>query len=453
MGWLGKMSSIEKRRLKVLFASHGADLGGAERCLLPWASGLDRDRFDPVVVVPRGGPLVGLLQKNGVAVRQSPFRLWAAYNTGTPAKCHLFRKDFSVRAQRLADLIDREQADVVISNSMALLEGAYASRIAGRPHIWNVLEILSKDPGHVPLMPLELVYSWLPQLTDALVAVSAAVAEEFERFLPADRIHTIHTGIHPPKVSAAPMDVRTEFGWTADTPLVQFVGILSERKGVRTLIGAVPLILKSFPETRFLLAGIDGGMKAFLESEIARLNLGSFVKLLGQRKDIGRLVSECSTFVLPSNADPLPVAVLEAMALGKPVVATNSGGCSEMVEPGTTGLLVPPQSPEELAKAIVTVLADSDLAKRMGEQGRQRFQNMFSLQQYISKFEDLIQEMASLKNTTVNADRRSAPVPEFPPFDASLTTRLQATLQRTRERYHEIRNSIRLRISSLKEGR
>lgn len=447
------MSSIEKRPLKVLFASHGADLGGAERCLLPLASGLDRERFDPVVVVPRDGPLIGSLKKNGVTVRQSPFRMWVAYNKATPAICHLFRKDFSARVDRLVELIDREQADVVVSNSISILEGAFASQITGRPHIWNVLEILSKDPGLVPLIPLELVYSWLPQLTDALVAVSTAVADEFHANLPSDKIRTIHTGIHPPTVSAASKDVRSEFGYPADTPVVQFVGLLSERKGVRTLIAAVPHVLESFPQARFLFAGTDGGLKKFLVSEIERLGLGSSVTLLGQRNDVGRLVSECTAFVLPANADPLPVAVLEAMALGKPVIATMSGGCSEMVDQGSTGLLVEPKSPEELSRAIASVLADPRMATSMGERGKQRFQKMFSIDQYISKYQDLIREIVNLKRTAAAAaanDVRSK-VPEFPPFDATLATRLRATLQRTRERYREIRNSLRHRLNSLQK--
>lgn len=363
------MTISEKRPLKVLFASHGADLGGAERCLLPLVLGLDRERFDPVVVVPRGGLLVERLKNSGVTVRQTPSRLWAAFNTGTPAKCHLFRRDFTNRVKRLADLINAEQAQIVVSNSIALLEGAFASRIAGCPHIWNVLEILSRDPGLVPLIPLELVYSWLPQLTDALVAVSSAVADEFSGYLPPEKIITIHTGIHPPAIATASVDVRSEFGYSVETPVVQYVGLLSERKGVRTLIASVPTVLKSFPDARFLLAGTDGGMKGFLESEIARLNLGSAVKLLGQRNDVSRLVSECTAFVLPANADPLPVAVLEAMSLGKPVIATRSGGCSEMVDQGKTGLLVEPQAPEELAQAIVTVLADADKANAWASAG------------------------------------------------------------------------------------
>ena len=440
-----EIAYVERRPIKVLFASHGADLGGAERCLIPLVCGLDRSRFDPVVVVPRDGALVGTLRNRGVRVNRSPFRLWAAYNTGTAAKCHLFRKNFPRRVRSLADLIESEQADVVVSNSMALLEGAYASRMVGRPHIWNVLEILSKDPGHVPLLPLDLVYSWLPKLTDVLVAVSAAVADEFRGYLPSEKIRIIHTGIHPPEVTSESKGVCAEFGFPAGSSIVQYVGLLSERKGVRTLMAAVPIVLRLFPQARFLLAGTDGGLKGFLESEIARLNLGQSVKLLGQRNDVGRLVSECTVFVLPANADPLPVAVLEAMSLGKPVIATRSGGCSEMVCHGNTGLLVQPQSPDELAQAISTVLANPELANRMGEEGRHRFQEIFSVDQYIRNFEQLINEIVNLR---IDGGYSIPPTaPSFPPFEIKLATRFQATLLRCRERFREVRNSLIRRLS------
>ncbi len=438
------MSEIGMVPTKVLFASHGAWLGGAERCLLPLATGLNRDRFHPVVVVPQGGPLVERLEQAGIPVLKSPSRWWATHNRKTPAKSYLFHKDFAQRVRQLGNLIERENADVVISNSFSFLEGAFAARLTGRPHIWNVLEILSKDPGLAPLMPRELVYSWLPQLTDRLVVVSQSVADEFKGFLPPELIQIIHTGIPKPTVPVASTDVRTEFGFAPDSPVVQYVGILSERKGVRTLITAIPHVLETFPQAKFLFAGTDGGLKSFLVSEIDRLNLSASVKLLGQRNDIGRLVSESSLFVLPANADPLPVAVLEAMALGKPVVATRSGGCSEMVEQGKTGLLVEPQSPPELAQAIVSLLSNPGETRQMGERGLERFQQKFSLEQYVESFETLIDEIVKSKKTDANRNQQS--LPELPGFDASLKTRFQATILRTRERYHEIRNSLLLRL-------
>lgn len=435
------------RPLKVLFVSHGGRLGGAERCLLSLVCGLDRSRCTPVVVVPHDGPLTTQLKQAGIPVHHTLLRQWAVYNNTSPEKCHLFRKGMSARIGRLAAIIEREQADVVISNSITVLDGAFAARVSGRPHAWNVLEMLSQDPGHFPLLPIETMYSWLPMITDALVAVSESVAEEFRGYLPPEKILTIHTGIQPPTVSEAAVDVRTELGFAGDTPIVTFVGMLSERKGVRTLCAAIPLVLESFPQAKFLFAGTDGGLKGHLESEISRMGIQSSVKLLGQRSDVGRLVSQSSIFVLPANADPLPVAVMEAMSLGKPVVATKSGGCSEMVDHGVTGMLVEPQAPAELAEAIKTVLADDQLAKRMGESGKARFDRMFSREQYVDRFQTLFEQLAALMTAKPIQGDGQPVLPVLPEFHPTLGTRLRAELLRSRELYLEFRNLIIHKLS------
>lgn len=445
------MANADSYPLKVLFISHGGRLGGAERCLLSLVRGMDRNRFEPVVVVPYGGPLVTELEKDGIKVLHADMRQWAVYHSKTPEKCHLFRRDLAQRVRKLADLIEKENAAVVCSNSISLLDGALAARVAGRPHVWNVLEMLSQDPGHFPLLPLELMYSWLPDITDALVGVSEAVEEEFRGHLPAEKLLTIHTGISPLKITEAPVSVRAEVGFAEDDLIVTFVGLISERKGIRTLSSAIPLVISSFPTAKFLIVGTDGGLKSHLENEIQNAGIQSSVKLLGQRSDVGRIVSESTVFVLPANADPLPVAVMEAMSLGKPVVATKSGGCSEMVEHGTTGMLVEPQAPAELAEAIKTVLADPQLAKSMGENSRKRFERMFSREQYVEKFQSLFEKLAKLKKDKAVKSDGQPDLPELPEFHPSLTTRLRACGLRSYELYLNYRNLMRHKMSGQKK--
>jgi len=434
---------MSDKKIRGLFVTVAGGMGGAERCLLSLVCGVDRSRIEPIVVVPELGELVPELKKYNIEVRQSPIRRWNGFKSFPGAQQYLYQKSFQARVDKLVRLIEREQIGIVVSNGMPCLEGAYAARKAGVPHIWNIMEMYSRDPGFVPLLPLLSVYSWIEQLTDALVVVSEGVAIEFQSHVPPELIRTIYTGIEKPVIQEGSPDIRTELGFKADCDVVLFVGLLSERKGVRSLIGAIPLVLKQFPEARFLLAGKEGGLQSYLESEIQRQQMGDSVRLLGQRPDVGRLLRDASLFVLPSLADPLPLSVLEAMSLGKPVVATRSGGCSEMVVHGKTGLLVEPNATEDLAQAICAMLADRATATRMGKLGEERFRELFSVPQYVDAFENLMRDLIQK-----NADKRSAaaplrPLPELPNFQRTLKVRCEALFLLARERLLPVRDALR----------
>lgn len=433
-----------------MFVSHGERMGGAERCLLSLVRALDRSRFSPVVVVPRGGALVAELRSVGIPVRRSLTRLWTGYNSATDGQIYLFRKGFSERVQRLARLIEHEKADVVVSNSIAILEGAFAAKLAGRPHIWNVLEMLSQDPGSIPFLPLHTVYSWLPEITNTIVAVSSSVAEEFRGFVPEAMIRTIHTGIKKPAVPESSVNVRTEFGISDDAPIFLYVGILSQRKGVHILGAAIPKVLESYPQARFLLAGKDGGMKEVLEKEFRRSGCESSVKLLGPRNDVARLVTECTAFVMPALADPLPVSVLEAMSLGKPVVATKSGGCSEMVENGLNGFLVEPNSVSDLVRGIEAVIEQPEQSKTMGQRGSERFQKEFSTEQYVNSFQSLIESVANVSHSGHVHVAKQLQLPEFPPFNVTFSTRCQAMWEQSVRYARAIRDVVTSRVPSIR---
>jgi glycosyltransferase involved in cell wall biosynthesis len=161
-------------------------------------------------------------------------------------------------------------------------------------------------------------------------------------------------------------------------------------KDVETPIGATGHVVAECPAAHCIVAG-TGSQKEYLHKTIERLHLSNSVHLLGYRPDALALINAGDLFILPSLADPFGLVLLEAMALGKPVVATAAGGPLEIVVPGCTGLLVPPSHPQDLACALLALLSDVHMRREMGHNGYQRFQQRFTARQMAQATLDIYQ--------------------------------------------------------------
>jgi glycosyltransferase involved in cell wall biosynthesis len=198
------------------------------------------------------------------------------------------------------------------------------------------------------------------------IAVSRDLAGRLHRTfgIPRDKISVVHNGV---PVLPLPRQHRSVEDGFSTPPVILTTARLDPQKGLDDLLAAAALV----PEARFVLAG-DGPQRDHLIARTESLGLSGRVSFLGLRHDVPELLAGCDLFVLPSRYEGLPLAVLEAMAAGKPVVATAVAGTDEAVVPGLTGLLVPPEDGPALAGAIRTVLGDPALAARLGRAGRER---------------------------------------------------------------------------------
>jgi glycosyltransferase involved in cell wall biosynthesis len=159
-------------------------------------------------------------------------------------------------------------------------------------------------------------------------------------------------------------------------------------KDQRTLLRAVRLVVDRQPEFRLDIVG-DGPDRTVLEDLCDELQLRSHINFLGFRNDVHELLPQADLFVLSSVTEGLPMTLLEAMAAGLPIVSTNVGGISELVNHNETGLLVPPQSPEALAGAILELMHDPQRAVNMGHSGRRRVEEEFDIRVVTAKYEEL----------------------------------------------------------------
>lgn len=223
-------------------------------------------------------------------------------------------------------------------------------------------------------------HHWVNKQIAHFLAVSEAARQamiEREQILE-DKITTVVNGVQAPAVPGPERRaaLQRELGIAPDSPLCVTVARLSEEKGLLHLIAAAPLVLKTCPNARFVIVG-EGPLRPDLEQEIAAAGLSAAVILAGFRPDATDIIAAGDLFVLPSLAEPFGLVLLEAMALGKPVVATAAGGPLEIVVDGKTGLLVPPADARSMADALRRLLTDTAQSQRLGCAGQERFQQHF----------------------------------------------------------------------------
>jgi len=170
------------------------------------------------------------------------------------------------------------------------------------------------------------------------------------------------------------------------------IGRFAPQKNHLLLIEAFAQVVKEFPTMRLWLVG-DGSLRPEIERVVKEKGLEEKVLLLGIRDDVPKLLEDSDIFALPSDWEGVPLTILEAMAAGKPVIATAVGGVPELIEDGVTGILVPPRNHEALTKGILCLAKDSALRKRMGEAGQKRALGKFDISKTAREYEDLYSKL------------------------------------------------------------
>jgi L-malate glycosyltransferase len=245
---------------------------------------------------------------------------------------------------------------------------------------------------------------WKYRQVDCFICASEAI----RKILVADGIQvertvTVHEGIDVEHVRAAPpAKPHEEFWLPHEAPIVGNVAALAPHKGQRYLIDAAALVLRHVPDARFIVAG-EGELRLQLERQIKEHRLEKHVFLAGFRPDVLSLHKSFDIFVLSSTTEGLGTSLLDAMACGKPIVATTAGGIPEVVEDGVTGLLVPPRDADSLAQAIVVFLKDAKKRAKFGAAGLARVRERFSAERMVQDTLRVYQRVAQRPHLEVPA--------------------------------------------------
>ena len=350
-------------RKRIVHLSLGTNIGGMEKLLVEFARFADRQRFELVFIS---------LQEKGKLSADLEELQWPVYAFDkTPG----FKPGLVLK---LARQLRKLRPNILHThNTAALFYGAMAGTLARVPRIIHTRHGQRyKDSSR---------QTWFFRVLGKLAYRVVSVSEDgralsLKEGIGADRTRVIHNGVD---LSRFPYE-----GPNAKGPAV-LVARLSPEKDVGTLIQAVKHVTEALgPQHGFMLdiAG-DGRIRPQLETMSESLGLTQTIRFLGERNDIPQRLANASMFVLPSITEGISLTLLEAMARGLPVVATRVGGNPEVVVHGKTGLLVPAQSPQELAAAISRLYQDSSMGKDMGLLGRQRVEKQFSIHRMIQQYE------------------------------------------------------------------
>jgi len=383
----------------VVYVQPTSEVGGSDIALYNLVSHLDRRAYRPVVVVPRPGPLVPMLQAAGVRTLVHP--MLQLRPVKDPAYQLRYLAGFGATVVGLVRLLRRESADLVHTNSLYSLYGAWAAWAARVPHVWHVREI-----PDAPRSLCELLAAMALRRSVRVIPMTEAVGELFKRRrAKPQQVQAIPDGIdltrfHP---GVRGDRIRDALGTAPGVPLVGFVARLDPWKGADVFVRAAAAVASRYPNARFLVCGGElPGYGAYAASvkELARsLGLGDRIAFTGwtyRLDDIPEVMAAVDVLVHTSvRPEPFGLVLVEAMATAKPVVAAADGGVPEVVEAGVTGLLVPPGDSEGVADAIVSLLTHSSMAAAMGWAGRQRAERLFEVGGYARRIEGLYDEVLS----------------------------------------------------------
>jgi glycosyltransferase involved in cell wall biosynthesis len=224
---------------------------------------------------------------------------------------------------------------------------------------------------------------------DGVIAISRVIMNLLiEAGVEPERIRLIHSGIDPQRYDrCGDGSASTEY-----EAVVGIIASLEERKGHRYLLEAAAMLKRRGHKIKYLVAG-EGPVRRQLEDRVKVLNLEDEVRFCGFVSDAPGILSQIDIFILPSLYEGLGVAVLEAMAAGKPVIASRVGGLPELIADGETGLLVAPKNTEGLAQAIARLAGEKSLAREMGRRGAERARASFSLEKMASQNEAYYYEL------------------------------------------------------------
>ena len=351
-------------RIKLCHVVQHARIAGTEKHVYLLATGLDRNRFEVHVCTFEHGDLVQRLRAEGVSVTVLP-------------KSHSV-----VHFVRLAGFFSAMKYDLVHCHS-----GGYAcaaARLAG------IRRILYTKHG-IGFTPEELHDRSLSRkLRDRIIDLCTAKYIALTQYdksvmvkvlgIPAGKIEIIPNGIDPDLISAVSSRHAQK--------LVGTVGRLTKQKGIEFLIRAMPMIISKHPSVKLLIAG-SGEEESRLKALVEELKIGKRVEFLGYLDDPISMMRNLDVFVLPSVWEGFPYVLLEAMALKMPIVATDIFGVNEIVKHQRSGILVHPRDPDSIADAVIMIISNKPMSRRMGKAAYNQFLDEFTLDKSISKTANL----------------------------------------------------------------
>lgn len=353
--------------------------GGAQESLFGLVSGLDRSRFEVLVVSLSNGSSVRRFQRAGIPT------------------IVIDEPDDTIAVGAVAALLARAVPDVIHNHMYrAEIVGTRAALAMGAADLPRPYVISTVHSSRVRSTEDRETIRRLTTSMDRLIAVSNAIVHKIEdEGRTGAPVSLIYNGVDLERYDHQEpcCTLKEEYGMEPGAHIVGVVARLEPEKGHATLLEAWPAVLRACPDAYLLVVG-EGSQGDALMRQAADLQIGHRVVFTGRREDVPAVTAALDVAVLPSYREAQGLSVLEAMALSRPVVASNVGGIPEMIEDGVSGLLVPPRDPAALADAIVRLLDDHQLADVVGRAGHDLVHQRFDIQHMVGAIGDIYDEGA-----------------------------------------------------------
>ena len=351
--------------------------GGLERVVIDICKNLDPTRFEPIIVCTKNrGEFAGELEEAGIKVISFD-------NNSRPAwKYFSFLLLRRVIKEQCPDLVHTHNTDPFLDTTLALLT-------LGRRPVFLHTDHVRQFPDKRRYMVAEFVAS---HVVDKIIAVSAELRKNLMKYqhIRGEKIGVISNGIdHHKYLNTQQNPKMKQHGLDRFDHVIGSISVLRQQKGLKYLIAAAPAIIEQFPDVCFALVG-DGPERELLEQQVTRLGVEENVLFFGFQQRVETYLRCFDIFAMPSLYEGLPLALLEAMAAGRCVVASAVGGIPDVVEDGENGLLLDADDlKRSLTNSITMLLADRQLRERLAENGYQTFMRRFSVDKMVSIYERL----------------------------------------------------------------
>ena len=360
------------RPINVALVNGQLTYGGAERQLYELAICLNKSKFNPIIfcLSEADYPFGKMLRNKGIKV----------YTLKRRGHFDPFR------VIKLAQLFKKEKINLV--HSFLHIPNAYSCAACWISRTNNfIASVRSREINRPPLF--KLIDRWTLRRSIAVITNSRKGKNFINSFFSfdEDKIETIYNGINIREFELCNSSIRKEFGIDEKSKIVSMIAKATWAKNIPLFLEMTKQVTRRISNVFFLLVG-KNLTKNFIKKKFG-ISVEKNVLTLGEREDIINILNGTDIFVLTSRTEGLPNVIMEAMAAGKSVVATNVGGVPELVVDGETGYLVPSNNVEELSKAINKLLDNPKGAKRMGEKGKERVKKFFSMERMVQEMETM----------------------------------------------------------------
>ncbi len=377
---------------KILFVIDNLEFGGGERGFLQLIKGLDKNRFDMFVASKPAGEFGEEIKKMGIPL--FPVAMKSKYN--------------GLAVANLVHLINKERFHLIHSQgARADFFTRVAVKFSKKPYLVSTLQM--PVDGFNVRTHRRILYQFFDRFLERYVDRFIVVSENLENYLMESRqisskkIIRIYNGIEldafNPDLKSINFDqLKKTFGIDEGTITVAAIGRLCWQKGFEYFLRAIPKIIENGNKAIFLLVG-EGPLRKQLEDLAKFLAIENNVVFTGFRVDIKSILAMVDFLVVPSLLEGFPMIILEAMAMAKPIIASNIDGISEQLENGKTGCLVKSKSPEEISKTLINLMTNREKGNKLGINARKHAIENFSIEKMISKVEQVYMELLSSRNS------------------------------------------------------